>query len=133
MHPPACGPVAARGCYPPRPLRRCRRRGCPSPCRGRQLASRPESWLPATRGGRWMRKLLIALTGAALIAGAGALVVPAAAATTCTGALSGSVSGPVTVPSGHLCTLDHANVSGAVNVNPGGRLFIKDSLIDGSV
>ena len=68
-----------------------------------------------------MRKILLAATGALLIAGTGALTVPASAATTCTGVLSGPVSGPVTVPAGVTCNIDNATVSGAVNVNPGGR------------
>ena len=81
-----------------------------------------------------MRKILLAVMGAALITGTGALTVPASAATTCTGPLTGPLSGPVTVPAGATCIIDGATVSGAVNVSPGGRLVIfNNSTINGSV
>ena len=82
-----------------------------------------------------MRRILLGVMGAALIAGSGALIVPASAATTCKGQqLGGALSGPVTVPAGATCILTADNVSGSVNVNPGGRLWIRDnSTINGSV
>ena len=42
--------------------------------------------------------------------------------TTCTGLLTGSVTGDVVVPTGATCTLEGAEVSGDVTVEPNGRL-----------
>jgi hypothetical protein len=81
-----------------------------------------------------MRKILLSIMGAALIAGTGALTVPASAAPplTCTGTNSGIYSS-VIVPSGFTCYLEGATVNGSVTVQPGGRLAVFGSTIKGSV
>ncbi len=58
---------------------------------------------------------------------------PAGAATTCTTTLTGMVSGPVVVPSGAICTLNGATVSGNVLVQPGGTFHATDTTINGSL
>lgn len=43
--------------------------------------------------------------------------------TACTGVLTGVVAGDVVVPSGSTCTLEQAEISGTVTVEPEGRLW----------
>ena len=52
----------------------------------------------------------------------------------CTWVFSGTVTGSVNVPTGEICSLDHATVTGNVTVQPGaGLLIIHGSTIGGSV
>jgi hypothetical protein len=75
--------------------------------------------------------------GAALIAGTGALTVPASAAPqplTCTTGTYGGTYSSVIVPSGQLCLLEGATVNGSVTVQPGGGLVVDTgTTIKGSV
>ena len=79
-------------------------------------------------------KRLFVLGGLPILALSLLSALPAHAATTCTGTLSGAVSGPVTVPAGQTCTLNGATVdSGGVQVGANATLNSTNSDINGNV
>lgn len=57
---------------------------------------------------------------------------PAFAAIQCTGFMSGNIPSSVVVPSGATCTLEEANVAGAIHVRSGGTLEILGSQLSRS-
>lgn len=69
-----------------------------------------------------MKKMLAAVATTAAVAAIGAAPGAAQAATQCKTKLTGKVPTALVVPAGEVCTLDGAEVSGAVTVQPGGRL-----------
>jgi len=88
-----------------------------------------------------MRKTILALLAAALVASAGSLLYSAGDAfggvVSCVGTpgtLPGTtVNANVTVPSGSWCDIEGQTINGNINVQPGGGLVVRDSTVNGNI
>ena len=63
----------------------------------------------------------------------GASPPPAPEAVACNKPMSGPITGPVTVASGAVCSLEAASVNGGVTVDKGGTLLMQNSIASGDV
>src|SRR5437588_105452 len=85
-----------------------------------------------------MRKMVVAVLAAGMLAATGGVLYSAGeafgATATCTGTLPGStINANVYVPSGSVCTISGQTVNGNITVEPGGGLVILGSKINGNV
>ena len=87
-----------------------------------------------------MRKTIVALVAAALVAAAGGVLYSNSAfgsVVNCVGTpgtLPGTtVNANVTVPSGSWCDIEGQTINGNINVQPGGGLVIRNSTVNGNV
>ncbi|HNQ08239.1 MAG TPA: hypothetical protein PKH97_13765 [Tetrasphaera sp.] len=76
---------------------------------------------------------LAAATAAALTVGLSAPAQAAPAERLCRGTITGAITGSIRVPSGATCTINNANVRGAINVDARGSLTVNGAVIDRSV
>jgi hypothetical protein len=82
-----------------------------------------------------MKRLIVTVIAATMVAGFGVSVQPQRAladTTTCSGFLTGTINGGVSVPTGDTCFLAGATVHGGVSVT-GGTLFTFSDTIDGGL